>query len=183
VLAIGRLVHKKGFLELIDAFVEVFKYDNNSTLDIVGSGPLRSDLRKRAEDRGISDRVNLPGDKGRVELPSLYAKASVVAVPSVIDAAGNQDGLPNVFLEALSSGCAIVASDIPGIRNVVTDRKHCLLVPAGDITALSKAIIELLKNSELRGQLGVAARSKAAEELSWKKQCIEFVNLYKLKTL
>jgi glycosyltransferase involved in cell wall biosynthesis len=178
VLAIGRLVHKKGFMELIDAFAEIAKYDNNSTLDIVGSGPLMADLRKLAEDRGISSRVHLPGDTGRVELPALYAKASIVAVPSIVDAAGNQDGLPNVFLEALSSGCAIVASDIPGIRNVVNNRKHCLLVPAGNIAALTEAILELLRNPELRQQLGNAARSKALEELSWKKQCNEFVRLY-----
>ncbi len=178
VLAIGRLVHKKGFFELIDAFAAVSKYDSNSTLSIVGSGPLMSELRKRAEQQKVADRVHLPGNTGRAELPSLYARASVVAVPSIVDQAGNQDGLPNVFLEALSSGCAVVASDIPGIRNVVQNRKECLLIPAGNVTALSEAMIELLRSPELRQQLGFAARLKATQELSWKKKCSEFIDIY-----
>ena len=182
VLAIGRLVHKKGFVELIDAFAATTKYDNNSTLNIVGSGPLMSALRERAEQHKIADRVLLPGSAGRADLPSLYAKASVVVVPSVVDQAGNQDGLPNVFLEALSSGCAVVASDIPGIQNVGRNREHCLLVPAGNVSALAEALLELLRNPDLRQQLGVKARSKAADELSWKKKCDEFVRLYNSAT-
>jgi glycosyltransferase involved in cell wall biosynthesis len=178
VLAIGRLVHKKGFLELIDAFAAVTKYDNNSTLIIVGSGPLMETLRQRAEQQHIADRVQLPGNAGRAALPGIYASASVVAVPSVVDQAGNQDGLPNVFLEALSSGCAVVASDIPGIRNVVTNREHCLLVPAGNVPALTEALRELLSSPGLRSRLGSAARAKAIQELSWQIKCNEFDRIY-----
>jgi glycosyltransferase involved in cell wall biosynthesis len=178
VLAVGRLVHKKGFLELVDAFAEACKYDKHSMLTIVGSGPLMPELRDRAAQHRIADRVDLPGNIGRAELPSVYAGASIVAVPSVLDQGGNQDGLPNVFLEALASGCAIVASDIPGIVNVVENRKQCLVVPAGNTAALSEAIIELLRSPELRKQLGAAARVKAQNELSWKIKCQEFVELY-----
>jgi glycosyltransferase involved in cell wall biosynthesis len=179
VLAVGRLVHKKGFLELIDAFGQASKYDSHSMLTIVGSGPLMSELRERASKNGIAERVHLPGNIGRAELPSVYAGATIVAVPSVLDQGGNQDGLPNVFLEALASGCAIVASDIPGIVNVVQNRKECLVVPAGNIAALSEAIVELLRSPDLRQQLGVAARIKAEEELSWQRKCQEFVVLYR----
>jgi glycosyltransferase involved in cell wall biosynthesis len=166
-------------LELVDAFAQASKYDDNSMLTIVGSGPLLPELRQRAAMHRIADRVDLPGNIGRSELPAVYAGASIVAVPSILDEGGNQDGLPNVFLEALSSGCAIVASDIPGIVNVVQNRKECLIVPAGNTAALSEAMLELLRSSELREKLGTAARTKAERELSWKIKCGEFADLYR----
>jgi D-inositol-3-phosphate glycosyltransferase len=86
--------------------------------------------------------------------------------------------LPNVLLEALASGCAVIASDIPGIRNVIKDHQDGLLVRSGDIDSLSSAMVELFRNPELREKLGTAARQRAANELSWDVKCKQLEAIY-----
>jgi glycosyltransferase involved in cell wall biosynthesis len=178
VLAVGRLVHKKGFVELLHAFARIFKYYKNSTIEIIGDGPLLEPLREKALQLGLADRVQLPGAAQHSDLPALYRRAEIVAVPSITDLAGNRDGLPNVLLEALASGCAVIASDIPGIRNVIKDHEDGLLVRSGDIDSLSSAMIELFRDPALRERLGGAARQRAANELSWDVKCKQLENVY-----
>jgi glycosyltransferase involved in cell wall biosynthesis len=178
VLAVGRLVHKKGFVELLHAFSQIFRYYKNNTIEIVGDGPLLEPLRDKSTQLGIAERVRLPGSAQHSDLPELYRRAEIVAVPSITDAEGNRDGLPNVLLEALASGCAVIASDIPGIRNVIKDHQDGLLVRSGDIESLSSAMVELFRDPELRERLGAAARSRAANELSWDVKCKQLENIY-----
>jgi glycosyltransferase involved in cell wall biosynthesis len=99
-------------------------------------------------------------------------------VPSITDVSGNRDGLPNVLLEALASGCAVIASDIPGIQNVIKDHQDGLLVRSGDIDSLSSAMVELFRDPELRERLGAAARLRAANELSWDVKCKQLEDIY-----
>ena len=178
VLAVGRLVHKKGFVELLHSFSQICKYYKNSTVKIVGEGPLLEPLREKASQLGIVERVQLPGAAQHSDLPALYRHAEIVAVPSITDLSGNRDGLPNVLLEALASGCAVIASDIPGMRNVITDHQDGLLVRSGDIDALSSAMVELFRDPELRERLGTAARQRAANELSWDVKCKQLETIY-----
>src|SRR5262245_29482747 len=178
VLAVGRLVHKKGFVELLHAFSQIFKYYKTSTIEIVGDGPLFEPLRDKAAQLGITERVRLPGAAQHSDLPELYRHAEIVAVPSITDISGNRDGLPNVLLEALASGCAVIASDIPGIRNVIKDHQDGLLVRSGDIDSLSSAMVELFRDPELRERLGSAARQRAANELSWDVKCKQLEGIY-----
>lgn len=178
VLAVGRLVHKKGFVELLHAFSQIYKYYKNSTIEIVGEGPLLEPLREKAAQLGITDRVRLPGGAQHSDLPELYRHAEIVAVPSITDLSGNRDGLPNVLLEALASGCAVIASDIPGMRNVIKDHQDGLLVRSGDIEALSSAMVELFRDPQLRERLGSAARQRATSELSWEVKCKQLEGIY-----
>jgi len=178
VLAVGRLVHKKGFVELLHAFSQIFKYYKNNTIEIVGDGPLMQPLREKAAQLGVAERVTLSGAAQHSDLPSFYRRAEIVAVPSITDLSGNRDGLPNVLLEALASGCAVIASDIPGIRNVIKDHQDGLLVRSGDIESLSGAMVELFRDPELRERLGAAARLRAANELSWDVKCKQLENVY-----
>jgi glycosyltransferase involved in cell wall biosynthesis len=178
VLAVGRLVHKKGFVELLHAFAQIFKYYKNSSIEIIGDGPLLDALRDKASQLGLSERVKLPGSAQHSDLPELYRRAEIVAVPSITDLSGNRDGLPNVLLEALASGCAVIASDIPGIRNVINDHEDGLLVRSGDIDSLSNAMVELFRNPSLRERLGIAARQRAANELSWDVKCKQLEGIY-----
>lgn len=178
VLAVGRLVYKKGFAELLHAFSRIFKYYKNNTIEIVGDGPLLQPLREKAAQLGITERVKLPGAAQHSDLPALFRRAEIVAVPSITDLSGNRDGLPNVLLEALASGCAVIASDIPGIRNVIKDHHDGLLVRSGDIDSLSSAMVELFRDPELRERLGAAARLRAANELSWDVKCKQLEDIY-----
>jgi glycosyltransferase involved in cell wall biosynthesis len=161
VVAVGRLVEKKGFAYLIDAAARV----SGVHVAILGDGDLRPELQRRAQASGAS--VSLVGEVDRNTVAAALSAADVVAVPSVMDAVGNVDGLPNTLLEALSAGRPVVASAIAGIPEVVTDHVNGLLVPQKKVDALASALTELRDGPELRDQLGAAARSRALRELDW----------------
>jgi glycosyltransferase involved in cell wall biosynthesis len=178
ILSVGRLVHKKGFDQLLEAFAGIRPYYNDSILTIAGAGPLLSQLRGKCDTLGITSAVHFPGNVDRKDLPRYYATAELVVVPSITDEFGNRDGLPNVFLEGLSSGCAVIASDIPGIRNVVRNEDVAVLISSGDVDLLRKALMELLQHPEQQQSLRVEARRKALKELSWKVKSKELESLY-----
>lgn len=96
---------------------------------------------------------------GHVEdMPSLFASVDVVALPSY------REGLPKGLIEAGASGCALVTTDVPGCREVVTDSVDGLLVPARNAEALAAAIARLHDDPALVARLGEAARLKALAE-------------------
>ncbi len=160
-LAVGRLVEKKGFPVLIDAAARLtvpFR------LRIVGQGSDRPALERQVTAAGLEDRVELAGPRTHEELPAEYAAAHAVVVPSVLDAAGDRDGLPNVVLEAMSSGRAVVACDVGAISSAVIDGRTGLLVAPGDPAALAAAIESLAGDPALRARLAGAARAHVETE-------------------
>jgi glycosyltransferase involved in cell wall biosynthesis len=162
--AAGRLVHKKGFEVLLEAANELSRKGHGVELVLAGRGDLEGELRERGRAIGL----RLVGNVERSALPRYFAMADAVAVPSVRDAAGNVDGLPNVLLEAMASGKAIVASNVAGIPEAVRAGEEGLLVPEKDPGALAAAIGELIRSGSLRARLGEAARRRVERELSWK---------------
>lgn len=161
VVAVGRLVEKKGFAHLVDASAGL----SGVRVAIVGDGDLDRDLAARA--RAANAPVLFAGRFSREETRDALAAADVVAVPSVVDAKGNVDGLPNVLLEAMASGRAIVASGVGGIPDVITDGENGRLVPPADADALREALRALAMDGALRERLGRAAREKTLRELTW----------------
>jgi glycosyltransferase involved in cell wall biosynthesis len=161
VLALGRLVEKKGFRFLVEAAART----PGVRLVIAGRGDLEGELRELAQRTGAP--LLLPGALEREPMAAALATADVVAVPSVVDRAGNVDGLPNTLLEALASGRPVLASRVAGIPDVVEDGSNGLLVPPGDAAALSGALARLRDEPELRRALGAAARAFAVQHLTW----------------
>jgi glycosyltransferase involved in cell wall biosynthesis len=82
-------------------------------------------------------------------------------VPSIIDRSGDRDGLPNVVLEAMASGRAIIATDTGAIASAIEDGDTGVLVRAGDRVGLARALERLGMNPKLRAELGAAARAAA----------------------
>jgi glycosyltransferase involved in cell wall biosynthesis len=160
-LAVGRLVAKKGFDVLIDA-LRLLDFDWR--LLIVGDGPLSADLEHAARATTHADRIRFLGARTHAELPGLYHDADVVVVPSVIDADGDRDGLPNVVLEAMACGLPIVGSDVAAIPTAILHRDTGLLVDPGDVHGLAKALDELAKDSDFRDTLGANARARAESQ-------------------
>ncbi len=147
VLAVGRLVPKKGFNVLLEALARIRA---PWTLRIVGDGPDGASLRALAHSLGIGTRITWHGGASHAELPALYAAAHLVAVPSVVDEAGDRDGLPNVLLEALACERPVVASRAGAIESAIVHGVTGLLVPPGDADALAAAI------DTLAGRTGLA---------------------------
>lgn len=155
VLAVGRLVPKKGFNVLLDAIARVRV---PWTLRIVGDGPDGPSLRVLADLLGIGPRVTWHGSASHADLPALYAAAHLVAVPSVVDDTGDRDGLPNVLLEALASERPVVASRAGAIESVLVDGETGLLVPAGDAGALASAIETVARRADVARAIAAGGR-------------------------
>ena len=160
-LAVGRLVEKKGFHFLIAALAGVkFPF----TLTIAGDGLERERLRQLISLNNLENRIVFRGAVTHFELPQMYDEADVVIVPSIQDASGDRDGLPNVVLEAMASGRAVIASDAGAIASAITDNENGLLVPPADPVALGDAIRRLALDHNLREQLGRNGRRRAESD-------------------
>jgi glycosyltransferase involved in cell wall biosynthesis len=172
VLAVGRLVEKKGFASLVEAAARA----PGVHVLLAGEGDLRADLEGRARELGAP--VTFVGTIDRGDMARVLTAVDVMAVPSVVDRAGNVDGLPNALLEGLASGRAVVATAVAGITDVVEDGVNGLLVPPGDVPALAAALRRLAAEPETRQRLGREARRRAESRMSWRSAAQAFEESY-----
>ena len=170
-LAVGRLVDKKGFDVLLDA---LSRLDRPYRLRLVGDGPLRPRLEAMIAAHRLADRVELVGRCTHATLPDYYAGADVVVVPSVVDSTGDRDGLPNVVLESMASQRPVVASAVAAIPAAVRDGVTGTLVPPRDPDALAGALAALIDSPGRRAQLGRAARRTAETEFGLDRRTGQF---------
>jgi glycosyltransferase involved in cell wall biosynthesis len=161
VLAVGRLVEKKGFDVLLHALARTA---DPWRLDIVGDGPERRRLADLVERLGLGGRVRFRGRLTHACLPAAYAAADVVVVPSRVDRHGDRDGLPNVVLEAMASARPVVASDVAAVATAVGDGDTGLLIPPDDPEPLAAALDRLAGDAALRRRLGARARRAAVAD-------------------
>lgn len=168
VLAVGRLVEKKGFIYLIEAMGKLHQKRRDIFCIIAGDGDLKNALHRKIYDLGISKTVMLAGSIQRDELPLYFSGCDIMAVPSVRDQKGNVDGLPNVLMEGLSSGRAVIASDIAGIPNVINNEINGLLTEPGNTQQIADAIARLVDDGPLRRRLGAEARRECLNRYTWK---------------
>ncbi len=158
VLAVGRLVEKKGFDDLIDACALLAERGRDFRCRIAGGGVLRAVLQERIDRHGLEDRVELIGPRPQNEIAREMHGAAVLAAPCLVADDGDRDGLPNVIQEALALGTPVVSTPVTGIPEVVHDGERGLLVPERDPEALAEALERLLADSGLRVRLAEAAR-------------------------
>jgi colanic acid/amylovoran biosynthesis glycosyltransferase len=170
-LAVGRLVEKKGFDVLLDA---LSRLERPYRLRLVGDGPLRPRLEAMIAAHRLADRVELVGRCTHATLPGYYAGADVVVVPSVVDSTGDRDGLPNVVLESMASQRPVVASAVAAIPAAVRDGVTGALVPPLDPDALAGALAALIDSPARRAQLGRAARLTAETEFGLDRRTGQF---------
>lgn len=178
ILAVGRMVYKKGFEFLVAAMPKILERTPNARLVLVGYGDLRDELEAQAHALGLNGDVTFAGRVPHEDIPAYFGAADIVSVPSVRDAAGNVDGLPNVVLEAMAAGKPIVASNIAGFPDVIRDGESGMLVPEKDAAALADAIVELARDAPLRERLGMRARTQVHERLNWENVAKRFVAVY-----
>lgn len=159
VVAVGRLIEKKGFADLIDACAIVARRRGGDfTCRITGSGPLEAELRERIDRQGLGGTVQLVGPRPQAVVASEVRDACVFAAPCVVGNDDNRDGLPTVLLEAMALGTPCVSTDVTGIPEIVRDGETGLLVPQHDPVTLAGAIERLLGDRALR--VGLAARAR-----------------------
>jgi glycosyltransferase involved in cell wall biosynthesis len=143
VVAVGRLVPQKNHALAVRSIASV----PGAGLVVVGDGPLRPELTALVDSLGVADRVRFTGARG--DARSLIGAADITLLTSV------WEGLPLVVLEALAAGTPVVATDVRGVRELVSDGETALLAPAEDADALAAATRRVL------GDDGLAARLRA----------------------
>lgn len=156
-LAVGRLVPKKGFDVLLEALALA---GPGIELGIVGAGPEERRLRRLVAARGLAGRARLEGPLDHRDLPARYAAADAVVVPSVVDAGGDRDGLPNVVLEAMATSRPVVGSRVAAIPSAVVPGRSGWLVPPGDARGLAALLGALRERPEEIAALGRGARRR-----------------------
>ena len=176
VFTAGRLVRKKGFEVLIDAATSLRAAVPDLAVAIAGDGDLHGELQRQAAAAGGV--VVLLGNRSQDDIAALCAAADVVAVPSVHDAAGNVDGLPNFALEALASGTPVVATRVGGLPQAIRDGDTGRLVPERDSVALSDTLLELLRDRRAAQILGAAGRMAVERDFGWGRTAERFERAY-----
>lgn len=140
ILAVGRLVEKKGFDDLIRACALLRDRGTPFRCEIIGTGNQEAALREMIASLDLEALVSLPGPMPREELIDRYPQASVFAAPCVVGTDGNRDGLPTVLIEAMAIGVPVISTPVTGIPELVHDGETGVLVPERDPSALADAI-------------------------------------------
>lgn len=164
ILAVGRLVEKKGFHILIEAIRLLRAEGRDVQCRIVGDGEERENLAQQIAAAALEGSVRLIGSLPQSEVVREMRSAALLACPCVVGSDGNRDGLPTVLLEAMALGLPCVATDVTGIPELVRDGETGFLVPDGDPEALSDAIVRALDDADLRQRLSRQARALIERE-------------------
>jgi glycosyltransferase involved in cell wall biosynthesis len=150
---VGSLEALKGVDVLVEAMT---RFDEAPLLTIVGDGSERENLERQVSAAGLGDRVRFHGWVDLEAVPTHLAAADVLVLPTM------SEGFPNVVLEAMAAGLPVVATNVLGIPEIVTDGENGILVPPRDPRALHEAMATLLADANLRERIGAANREVAA---------------------
>lgn len=156
ILFVGRLEPMKGIDDVIEAFHYALEKHPRATLRIVGNGSERPYLEKFAREWKVADRVTFVGSVPHDQVAREYAAAEIFCGLSISEAFGN------VFIEAQAAGCAVVATRVGGIPDIVKDGETGLLTPPEDPVAAAEVLGKLLGDVILRERLGEAGKANAA---------------------
>jgi glycosyltransferase involved in cell wall biosynthesis len=163
VLAVGQCRTRKGFAELIRACGLLRDRGCRFVCRIVGDGPERAALTALARELGLAEVVQLPGALPHDAVKDEYHRATLFALPCIESSDGDVDGIPNVLVEAMACALPVVSSDLPAIRELITDGRDGVLIAPRDITALADALGKLLDDTGMRRDLGKQGRTTVTQ--------------------
>jgi colanic acid/amylovoran biosynthesis glycosyltransferase len=177
IVAVGRLIAKKGFVDLLRACRLLVEREKSFRCEIIGEGPLEQELREQIAQLDLQSCVELPGAKPQHEIREHLAAATAFVLPSVIDPDGGMDNLPTVIMEAMAAGLPVVSTSIGGIPEMVIENETGFLVPPDDVAALAGAIERLLDDIGLARRFGERGFQRASELFSIEKNVRELLTL------
>jgi len=167
VLYCGRLSAEKDPLSLLEAFRRLLTTRPDARLTFLGDGPLRPRIEALSAELGITGRITLAGEVRHDQIPSYMRQADVLCLPSL------QEGYPNVLLEALACGLPVVATDVGGVSEIVTDESLGILVRAGRPDELALALETALSRPWDRQRLRQAAHGRSWHDVA--RETLDFV--------
>lgn len=163
-VAVGRLVEKKGFADAIAAVALLRNAGHEVRLDILGGGPLQEQLSAQVARLGLADVVELHGPASREQVIAALHAADIALAPSVTAESGDEDAAVNTAKEAMATGLPVVGTRHGGIPELVIPGENGELVPERDPPALAAAIVRLMDDPALRPIYGAAGRRKVVTE-------------------
>jgi len=173
VLCVGRFIREKGFDLAITAFASVASDFPTARLLLVGDGPERSHLEQQVRDLGLSDRIEFFGWVASEQMEGIFARATIVIVPS-----RGQDAFPVVALEAARMGRPVVAARVGGLPESVVHGETGLVVDAEDAAALARATALLLDHPETTLRMSHAARERAVAAFGSERYADAYERIY-----
>ena len=174
VLFVGRLVPYKGVEYLLSA-IEILRHEFvDIRLIIVGDGELKEKLTHQADGLGIRENVTFVGHVPNSELPPFYASSDLTVLPSV----SRLEAFGIALLEAMACGKPVIASSIPGVRDVVEDDVTGCLIPPRDAISLAGAISKIIRNKRLAERMGREARKRIEENYTWRRVTHSYERVY-----
>ena len=165
ILAVGRAVAKKGLDTLIRGLA-LLPPDFHWHFTHIGDGPLKRQLAELARSLGLAERCRFAGALPQQDVRAAYRDADLFALPCRVDTSGDRDGLPNVIVEALSQGLAVISTPVSGIPELVEHDINGCLVPAEQPQALADALLALGRDHERRERLGAAGQRRVHAQFS-----------------
>jgi glycosyltransferase involved in cell wall biosynthesis len=171
ILGVGSLLQYKRWDRLLRAALDLKQRDLHFLVEIAGGGPLRESLARQARDLEITDRLRFTGHAD--DVPGLMAMSTLLAHTSDVE------GCPNVVMEAMACGRAVVAMAAGDIPSLVEDGKTGFVVRRGDDAQFVERLATLITNRELCSQMGEASRVKAEREFGLHRLVEETLNAYR----
>jgi glycosyltransferase involved in cell wall biosynthesis len=173
VLYTGVLRARKGLFD----FIECAKYVSSAYPDvkfvICGKGSFLDKLKEEARRLGVEKQMVFLGYVTRNKLVQTYQKATIHVVPS------HYEGLPTVLLEAMSCGLPVVATDVGGNKEVISNGVNGFLVPPKSPKVIARTILRLLEDDDLRTRIGGEARETVERLFTWDKIAGKILDCYK----
>ena len=169
IVAVGRLIEKKGFADLIRACEMLKDRGHQFHCWIIGDGPLEMELRAQIGELRLDKHITLAGPQPQAEIISRLAAARVLVLPCIAEKSGAKDNLPTVIMEAMAAGVPVVSTPVGGIPEMVLENETGFLVPSGNTTALADAIERVIVDPSRAKKLGQIAHDRAQTLFSIKK--------------
>lgn len=177
-VAVGRLVEKKGFTYLIDACKVLAESGYAFHLDLIGGGEEEIALRAQVARLRLEPYITFHGARPQSDVKRYVQGASAIAIPCVVGEDGNREGLPTVLLEAMALGTPCVATAVTGIPEVLVHEQTGLMVEQRDPQALADALRRLMTEGDFRTHLARAARQAIEERFEINRNTAQMRHLF-----
>jgi colanic acid/amylovoran biosynthesis glycosyltransferase len=177
IVAVGRMVAKKGLSDLVRACALLRERGIVFTCDLIGSGDEALRLQQLITQHALETHIHLPGPQPQEQVINAIRTAAVFAAPSIVADDGDRDGLPTVLLESMALGTPVISTDIVGIPEIVRHDDTGLLIPERNPAALAGALQVLLQSPATQRRLADSARALIERDFDIR------INTQQLRTL
>ncbi len=174
---IGSFYRYEGLNLLVEAFGHLATYRKDIALLLVGGGEMERELKAQIEALHLHDKVIVPGRIPHERIPGVYAMVDILVYPRYSRRL-TELVTPLKPLESMAMGKALVASDVGGHRELIQNGKTGLLFPAGNVSALIKALEQILDDNNFHQSLGKQAACWVNQEHPWEKTTAIYSDIY-----